>query len=58
MKFGNPKRKSHNVQMNIKPIKDLKNMPCAKNVLKKKKKNTIQKHVLKKKCNFKLFKSP
>jgi hypothetical protein len=24
MKFGNPKMKSHNVQMNRKPIKDLK----------------------------------
>jgi hypothetical protein len=24
MKFGNPKIKSHNVQMNRKPIKDLK----------------------------------
>jgi hypothetical protein len=31
MKFGNPKIKSHNVQMNRKPIKDLKNMLRAKN---------------------------
>jgi hypothetical protein len=47
MKFGNPKIKSHNVQMNRIPIKDLKKYALGQNKLGKNKfKRTLKKKTI------------
>jgi hypothetical protein len=61
MKIGNPKIKSHNVQMKTKPIKYLKKYGCKIFFIAKKKFGNFFlkfKMTFENKCNFKLFKSP